>query len=149
MRALGPLGPADVGTLTLIWLVAGLASYAVSLTLGAVGILREITLTVLLAQHWPLATGLAACSRRAEFRPSARFTPQRPVSPRMIRPPAMGISSRAPRRRTANRASAVPATADATRSAVPTFTPSSVVDGIRMIQRRAHTTRAAVRALTR
>lgn len=60
MRAMAPIGPADVGTLALIWLIAGLASYAVSLTLGAVGILREITLTVLLAQHWPLATGIAA-----------------------------------------------------------------------------------------
>lgn len=60
MRAMAPIGPADLGTLALIWLVAGLASYAVSLTLGAVGVLREITLTVLLAQHWPLATGIAA-----------------------------------------------------------------------------------------
>lgn len=60
MRALGPVGAADLGALALIWLVAGLASYAVSLTLGAVGILREITLTVLLAQHWPLATAIAA-----------------------------------------------------------------------------------------
>jgi hypothetical protein len=35
-------------------------SYVVTLTLGAIGILREITLTMLLAQHWPLAIGVAA-----------------------------------------------------------------------------------------
>jgi hypothetical protein len=60
MRALAPVAPADVATMATIWLLAGLASYAVSLTLGAIGIAREITLTVLLAQHWPLAACLAA-----------------------------------------------------------------------------------------
>lgn len=60
MRALQPIGVADLPSLMMIWLLAGLASYATSLTLGAVGILREITLTVLLAQHWPLAAGIAA-----------------------------------------------------------------------------------------
>jgi hypothetical protein len=60
MAALAPVTPADVGNLALVWLVAGLASYVVSLTLGAIGILREITLTVLLAQQWPLATVIAA-----------------------------------------------------------------------------------------
>ncbi|NTV62462.1 MAG: hypothetical protein HGA65_02850 [Oscillochloris sp.] len=43
-----------------IWLLAGLASYAVSLLLGAFGIAREITLTVLLSQHWPLAASIAS-----------------------------------------------------------------------------------------
>lgn len=60
MRALQPIGASDLPTLMMIWMLAGLASYAASLTLGAVGILREITLAVLIAQHWPLAAGLAA-----------------------------------------------------------------------------------------
>jgi hypothetical protein len=60
MRAFVPIQAADLLSIVDIWLLAGLASYAVSLTLGAIGIAREITLTVLIAQHWPLATGIAA-----------------------------------------------------------------------------------------
>jgi hypothetical protein len=60
MRAFVPIDISDLLSVVDIWLLAGLASYAVSLTLGAIGIAREITLTVLLAQHWPLAAGIAA-----------------------------------------------------------------------------------------
>ncbi len=60
MRAFVPVQFADLLNIADIWLLAGLASYAVSLTLGAIGIAREITLTVLIAQHWPLAAGIAA-----------------------------------------------------------------------------------------
>jgi hypothetical protein len=60
MRALQPIELSNLYNLMMIWMLAGLASYAASLTLGAVGILREITLTVLIAQHWPLAAGIAA-----------------------------------------------------------------------------------------
>ena len=60
VRAFVPINLADLLTITNIWLLAGLASYAMSLTLGAIGIAREITLTVLVAQHWPLAAGIAA-----------------------------------------------------------------------------------------
>lgn len=60
LRAFVPVGAADLPTIADIWLLAGLASYATSLTLGAFGIAREITLTVLIAQHWPLPVGIAA-----------------------------------------------------------------------------------------
>jgi hypothetical protein len=60
LRAFVPVGSQDVLTIADIWLLAGLASYATSLTLGAFGIAREITLTVLIAQHWPLSVGIAA-----------------------------------------------------------------------------------------
>lgn len=54
-----PLGVADLRPLFDVWLVAGLASYAVSLSLGSLGIAREITLTLLLAQHWALPVAIA------------------------------------------------------------------------------------------
>jgi hypothetical protein len=60
IRAFVPISSADLLSVVDIWLLAGLASYAVSLTLGAIGIAREITLTVLIAQHWSLAAGIAA-----------------------------------------------------------------------------------------
>ncbi|NNJ09837.1 hypothetical protein EKD04_005815 [Chloroflexales bacterium ZM16-3] len=60
LRAFVPVGAPDLPTVADIWLLAGLASYATSLTLGAFGIAREITLTVLVAQHWPLSVGIAA-----------------------------------------------------------------------------------------
>jgi hypothetical protein len=60
VRAFVPIHAADMLTIANMWLLAGLASYAVGLTLGAIGIAREITLTVLIAQHWPLAAGIAA-----------------------------------------------------------------------------------------
>jgi hypothetical protein len=59
VAAFAPAGPSDLPDLANAWLLAGLASYAVSLTLGTIGIAREITLTVLLGQHWPLAVGIA------------------------------------------------------------------------------------------
>lgn len=48
-----------MATVLWIWLAAALAGYAVSLTLGFLAIAREITLTVLLAQFWPLPVALA------------------------------------------------------------------------------------------
>ncbi|MEI7768745.1 MAG: hypothetical protein WCI67_02095 [Chloroflexales bacterium] len=42
-----------------IWLFTSLASYGVSLTLGVLSFAREITLTVLLAQFWPLPVAIA------------------------------------------------------------------------------------------
>ena len=54
-----PLQVNALGTLMHIWLLAGLASYIVSLTLGSIGIAREITLTVLLAHTWPLSAALS------------------------------------------------------------------------------------------
>ncbi len=60
LRALVPVSFADLPTLAEFWLLAGLASYTMSLTLGTIGIMREITLTMLLAQYWPLPVALAA-----------------------------------------------------------------------------------------
>jgi hypothetical protein len=54
-----PLQMNALGTLMHIWLLAGLASYIVNLTLGSIGIAREITLTVLLAHTWPLSAALS------------------------------------------------------------------------------------------
>lgn len=45
--------------LTIIWLLTGVASFLVSLTLGTIGILREITLGILLAQYWALPVAVA------------------------------------------------------------------------------------------
>ncbi|MBX0327758.1 hypothetical protein K2Z83_08720 [Oscillochloris sp. ZM17-4] len=42
-----------------IWLITSLAGYGVSLTLGVLSFAREITLTVLLAQIWPLPVAIA------------------------------------------------------------------------------------------
>ncbi|HMQ34051.1 MAG TPA: hypothetical protein PKD53_25180 [Chloroflexaceae bacterium] len=50
---------AEMASVQWIWLAAALAGYAVSLTLGFLAIAREITLTVLLAQLWPLPIALA------------------------------------------------------------------------------------------
>lgn len=50
---------AEMAEVLWIWLAAALAGYAVSLTLGFLAIAREITLTVLLAQLWPLPVALA------------------------------------------------------------------------------------------
>lgn len=60
MRALVPIGYDTWLTISYIWLLMGVASYAVSITLGAFGIIREITLTVLVAQQWPITVGIAA-----------------------------------------------------------------------------------------
>ena len=60
MRAFTPLNPDDLWLLSRSWLLAGLASYAVSLSLGSLGIAREVTLTYLLAQHWSLPISVAA-----------------------------------------------------------------------------------------
>ncbi len=59
LAAFVPTPPDNVQTMLWIWLSAALASYAVSLTLGFFVIAREITLTVLLAQIWPLPVALA------------------------------------------------------------------------------------------
>lgn len=50
---------AEMATVLWIWLASALAGYAVSLTLGFLAIAREITLTVLLGQLWPLPIALA------------------------------------------------------------------------------------------
>jgi hypothetical protein len=60
MQMFTPLASSDLWLLSNIWLLAGLASYAVSLSLGSLGIAREITLTYLLMQHWPLHIAVAA-----------------------------------------------------------------------------------------
>lgn len=54
-----PVSLDSLPTVLWFWLSAALASYAVSLTLGFFVIAREITLTVLLAQIWPLPVALA------------------------------------------------------------------------------------------
>lgn len=59
MRAFTPLSIDDIWLLSRSWLLAGLASYAVSLSLGSFGFAREITLTYLLAQYWPLPIAIA------------------------------------------------------------------------------------------
>jgi hypothetical protein len=60
MRAFGPLEVTDFIPLARIWLLTGLTSYLLNLTFGAIGIVREITLTVMLTQQWPLALAIAA-----------------------------------------------------------------------------------------
>jgi hypothetical protein len=42
-----------------MWLVAGIAGYVVSLSLGTIGIAREATLTFLIAQSWTLPVAIA------------------------------------------------------------------------------------------
>ncbi|NTU80239.1 MAG: hypothetical protein HGA45_12840 [Chloroflexales bacterium] len=59
LSAFVPVPLESVQTVLWIWLNAALASYAVSLTLGFFVIAREITLTVLLSQIWPLPVALA------------------------------------------------------------------------------------------
>ncbi|WP_129629197.1 hypothetical protein [Candidatus Oscillochloris fontis] len=59
MRALVPINFDMCLTIAHIWLLASLASYAMSVTLGVFGIIREITFTVLLAQYWPITVGIA------------------------------------------------------------------------------------------
>jgi hypothetical protein len=59
LRAFVPLQPADLITLFNVWLLAGLASYGVSVTLGSIGVVRELTLTALLAGTWPLSAAIA------------------------------------------------------------------------------------------
>jgi hypothetical protein len=59
LRVFTPVSAGDIWALANVWLLAGLASYAVSLTLGSLGIAREITLTYLLAQVWPLHIAVA------------------------------------------------------------------------------------------
>jgi hypothetical protein len=60
MRAFGSLELADFIPLARIWLLTGLTSYLLNLTFGAIGIVREITLTVMLTQQWSLAIAVAA-----------------------------------------------------------------------------------------
>jgi len=54
-----PIPVSSIVDLVSIWLLSSLASYVASLTLGAFGIARELTLTALLAQFWPLPVALA------------------------------------------------------------------------------------------
>ncbi len=42
-----------------IWLIAGLVGTIISITVGTLGFAREATLTVLLAQYWPLSASIA------------------------------------------------------------------------------------------
>jgi hypothetical protein len=60
LAAFVPLTLAELTVVLQIWLTASLASYAVSLTLGMLGIAREITLTLLLTQIWSLPVALAS-----------------------------------------------------------------------------------------
>jgi len=55
-----PIPFSSIVDLVSIWLLSSLASYVASLTLGAFGIARELTLTALLAQFWPLPVAIAA-----------------------------------------------------------------------------------------
>ncbi len=55
-----PVDAAQFPTVFNIWLLMGLVSYVGTLTLGGIGIGREITLTFLLAQHWPLSVAVAS-----------------------------------------------------------------------------------------
>jgi len=59
LRAFVPLQAADLITLFNVWLLAGLASYGISVTLGSIGVVRELTLTALLASTWPLPAAIA------------------------------------------------------------------------------------------
>jgi hypothetical protein len=59
MRTFVPLTTPALIDLAQIWLLTGLTSYLLNLTLGAIGIARELTLTVLLSQQWPLAVAIA------------------------------------------------------------------------------------------
>lgn len=49
----------DIQSVMYIWLLTSLASYGVSLTLGVLSFAREITLTMLLTQFWPLPVAIA------------------------------------------------------------------------------------------
>ncbi len=60
LRSITPLELSTLLPLMDIWLVACLAGYAISLSLGTLGIAREITLTFLLAQQWSLPIAIAA-----------------------------------------------------------------------------------------
>lgn len=59
LRAFVPLQVGDLITLFHVWLLAGLASYGISVTLGSIGVVRELTLTALLASTWPLSAAVA------------------------------------------------------------------------------------------
>jgi uncharacterized membrane protein YbhN (UPF0104 family) len=54
-----PLDLHDLAFLFNVWLLAGLISYIVSSTFGALGIAREVTMSFLLAQVWPLPAAIA------------------------------------------------------------------------------------------
>jgi hypothetical protein len=45
----------DLALLSGIWLLSNLASLLMALTLGAIDILREVTLVILLSQYWPIS----------------------------------------------------------------------------------------------
>lgn len=55
LRAFMPMQWGDLALLSGIWLLANLASLLVSLTMGAIDILREVTLVILLSQYWPVS----------------------------------------------------------------------------------------------
>lgn len=59
LHAFTPVQVVDIGVLMGVWLLAGLASYLVSVTLGSIGIVREITLVLLLARVWPFTAAVA------------------------------------------------------------------------------------------
>lgn len=59
LHAFAPVHLADLGTLFNIWLLAGLASYVISVTLGSLGVVRELTVTALLAPTWSLPAAIA------------------------------------------------------------------------------------------
>jgi hypothetical protein len=59
LRTFVPLQPSDLIPLFNIWLLAGLTGYIVSTTLGTLGVTRDLTITFLLAQIWPLSAAIA------------------------------------------------------------------------------------------
>ncbi len=59
VAAFAPVTAATLLSLAITWLFTGVASFVVSLTLGTIGIAREITLVVLLTQAYPLAVAVA------------------------------------------------------------------------------------------
>jgi hypothetical protein len=59
LSAFVPVPISDYQAVLYMWLFTSLASYGVSLTLGMLNFAREITLTVLLTQIWPLPVAIA------------------------------------------------------------------------------------------
>jgi hypothetical protein len=55
LRAFMPMQWDDLALLSGIWLLSNLASLLMALTLGAIDILREVTLVILLSQYWPIS----------------------------------------------------------------------------------------------
>ena len=59
LRAFKPVSIADYWSLLFIWLGSALLGSLVSISIGALGVAREASLTFLLAQFWPLPASVA------------------------------------------------------------------------------------------